>query len=131
MIKAKLISKKQNDEIAALKFCTASKQELFMVAIGIASKLELGEWVDCEVKSSDVIVSKTKLKDCSLSNEIECVIKEMEVGEILTSLVLGAKDFTLNSIITSNSARRLNLKLEERVYAYIKATQIYIKERLC
>lgn len=102
-----------------------------MVAIGIASKLELGEWVDCEVKSSDVIVSKTKLKDCSLSNEIECVIKEMEVGEILTSLVLGAKDFTLNSIITSNSARRLNLKLGERVYAYIKATQIYIKERLC
>lgn len=131
MIKAKLISKKQNDEIAALKFCTASNQELFMVAIGIASKLEFGEWVDCEVKSSDVIVSKTKLKECSLSNEIECVIKEMEVGKILTSLVLSAKDFTLNSIITSNSARRLNLKLEERVYAYIKATQIYIKERLC
>ena len=77
-------------------------------------------------------MSLEKLKNCSLSNEIGCIIHNITIGEILSVVNLKAlnSDDIFESIITTTSAKRLNLSQNLQIYAYIKATSLFIDEVL-
>ena len=130
MLKAKISEISEFKGIFALKFETKFN-ELTMVSLEIPQRATLGSTVKLGFKSSEVIIATKNLQDCSLSNEIVCVIEKIEFGEILTSIKLKtSSDEIFESIITTNSAKRLNLKPNLSVFAYIKATSLFIDEVL-
>lgn len=131
MIEAKLEEINEFKGINALKF-GAKFGKLTMVSLEIPTNLSINSRVKLGFKSSEVILSLEKLKNCSLSNEIGCIIQNIAVGEILSVVNLKAlnSDDIFESIITTASAKRLNLSQNLQIYAYIKATSLFIDEVL-
>ena len=131
MIEAKLEEINEFKGINALKF-SAKFGKLTMVSLEIPANLSINSRVKLGFKSSEVILSLEKLKNCSLSNEIGCIIQNIAIGEILSVVKLKAlnSDDIFESIITSASAKRLNLSQNLQIYAYIKATSLYVDEVL-
>ncbi|WP_169763669.1 TOBE domain-containing protein [Campylobacter mucosalis] len=76
-------------------------------------------------KSSDVFLSRSKLNECSVKNEILCTIKRIERGEIIACVHLSSFGYEFESIISSDSCTTL-FKEGEEVFAYIKSTSIFI-----
>lgn len=104
--------------------------EIKMLSVLSDEALERGDRVRLGVKSSDVVIAVSRVCDISISNCLECEIKELYVGDILATVTLRLSDESLlESIITANSAKVLNLKEKMRVYALLKATSFFIKEK--
>ena len=131
MIEAKVCEINEFKGISSLKFATEFGK-LTMVSLEIPANLSLNSRVKVGFKSSEVILSLEKLQNCSLSNEIGCIIQNIAIGEILSVVKLKAlnSDDIFESIITSASAKRLNLSQNLQIYAYIKATSLYVDEVL-
>ena len=131
MIEAKVEEINEFKGINALKF-SAKFGKLTMVSLEIPANLSINSCVKLGFKSSEVILSLEKLQNCSLSNEIGCIIQNITIGEILSVVNLKAlnSDDIFESIITTASAKRLNLSQNLQIYAYIKATSLFIDEVL-
>ena len=131
MIEAKVCEINEFKGISSLKFATEFGK-LTMVSLEIPANLSLNSRVKVGFKSSEVILSTEKLQNCSLSNEIGCIIQNIDIGEILCVVKLKAlnSDDIFESIITTASAKRLNLSQNLQIFAYIKATSIFIDEIL-
>lgn len=80
------------------------------------------------IKESEIAISKSNPVDISISNRIESVIVGINKGAILCEVVLDFNGQKLASIITIESAQRLDLKVGDRVYALIKANEIYLED---
>ncbi len=79
------------------------------------------------IKESEIAISKTNPTDISISNRIECQIVDIKKGEILCEIELGFNSQKLVSMITVDSANRLELSVGDNVYALIKANEIYLE----
>ena len=126
-MKAKISSISQSDEISLFGF---NNDTLFMLGLGL-NGLKVGDDVVLGFKSSDVIIATSVLSDCSLNNVLKSIIIGVEVGKIVSVVELKYKNFNFQSIITTKSFNRLNLKVGDEIYAYIKATSLHISEILC
>ncbi len=79
------------------------------------------------VKESEIALSKSRPVGLSISNQLECTIKEIGRGEILCELSLSFGGENLSSMITTESVDRLGLRIGDTVYALIKANEIYLE----
>lgn len=124
MIAAKVSKITNSDEISLVYF-DADGLILQMISLEVLN-LKAGQSVKVGAKSSDLILSKTRLQDCSISNELSCKITSVNVGELLSVINLKCGSSALESIITTNSALRLGLKTGDEIFCYIKATSLFI-----
>ncbi|AQW84767.1 TOBE domain-containing protein [Campylobacter pinnipediorum] len=129
MIKAVVDNITTFDDVSLVRFSVDEDLSLSMLSLGNVS-LKPKDKVKLGFKSSNVSISTNKLENFSIKNEIYCKIIDLQIGEILSVILLRYKDIEFESIITSKSAKRLNLKLNDMVFAYIKSTSIYISEIL-
>ena len=97
-----------------------------MLSLENMQNLKIGDEVRLGFKSSDVFVATSPLLNCSVSNEIKVRISDIQKGEITSSLHLNAGKFEFESIISTASLKRLNLAPGDQIYAYVKATSLYI-----
>ena len=125
MIKAKISAIDENDGVSVFEF-NAANLSLKMLSLENLQNLKIGDEVRLGFKSSDVFVATSPLLNCSVSNEIKVRISDIQKGEITSSLHLNAGEFEFESIITTASLKRLNLSLGDQIYAYVKATSLYI-----
>ncbi|WP_122866547.1 TOBE domain-containing protein [Campylobacter showae] len=125
MIKAKISAIEQNDGVSVFEF-SAENLSLKMLSLENLQNLKIGDEVRLNFKSSDVFVATSPLLDCSVSNEIKAEISNIQKGQITSSLHLNAGKFEFESIISTASLKRLNLAPGDQIYAYIKATSLYI-----
>lgn len=125
MIKAKISAIKQNDGVSVFEF-SAENLSLKMLSLENLQNLKIGDEVRLNFKSSDVFVATSPLLNCSVSNEIKAQISDIEQGQITSSLHLNAGKFEFESIISAASLKRLNLAPGDQIYAYVKATSLYI-----
>ena len=125
MIKAKISAIEQNDGVSVFEF-SAEILSLKMLSLENLQNLKIGDEVLLNFKSSDVFVATSPLLNCSVSNEIKAEISNIQKGQITSSLHLNAGKFEFESIITTASLKRLNLALGDQIYAYVKATSLYI-----
>lgn len=125
MIKAKISVIEQNDGVSVFEF-SAENLSLKMLSLENLQNLKIGDEVRLGFKSSDVFVATSALLNCSVSNEIKAQILDIEQGQITSSLHLNAGKFEFESIISTASLRRLNLAPGDQIYAYVKATSLYI-----
>lgn len=125
------ITSVKTNKSASFYELSALDTELKMLCVAEASSLKPLECVRLGVKAIDVAVSLTPTFSTSISNCLECEIVSLNVGEILATLVLRlGDDSVLESVISAHSARALKLKIGLKVYALIKATSFFIKEKI-
>jgi molybdopterin-binding protein len=79
------------------------------------------------IKESEIAVSKSKLNDISISNRVECTVENVNIGEMLCEITMSFAGETIRSIITAESVQRLNIAPQEKLYALIKANEIYLE----
>lgn len=125
MIKAKISAIDENDGVSVFEF-NAANLSLKMLSLENLQNLKIGDEVRLNFKSSDVFVATSPLLNCSVSNEIKAQISSIQKGQITSSLHLNVGEFEFESIITTASLKRLNLALGDQIYAYVKATSLYI-----
>ncbi len=125
MIKAKISAIEQNDGVSVFEF-SAENLSLKMLSLENLQNLKIGDEIWLNFKSSDVFVATSPLLNCSVSNEIKAQISDIEQGQITSSLHLNAGKFEFESIISTSSLKRLNLAPGDQIYAYVKATSLYI-----
>ena len=125
MIKAKISAIEQTGGVSVFEF-SAENLSLKMLSLENLQNLKIGDEVWLGFKSSDVFVATSPLLNCSVSNEIKAQISDIQRGQITSSLHLNAGEFEFESIISTSSLKRLNLALGDQIYAYVKATSLYI-----
>ena len=84
--------------------------------------------VELLFNESAVSIGKMIEGQMSLNNQLDCTIERLVLGEILTQVILSFKGEHLTSLITTMSAKRLDLKAGDSVTAFIKTNEVMLKE---
>ena len=64
--------------------------------------------------------------EMSARNQLAGTVKKVKVGTVMTEVVVQVGDQEVVAAITSGSAKRMKLKVGDRVFAIIKATEVMI-----
>lgn len=88
--------------------------------------LKVGAQIKIMFKETEVIIAKNFSGFISVQNQVRCKINGIQKGKFLSKIELNFKDRNIYSVITSDSVERLDLKLNEKVYALIKTNEIMI-----
>ena len=88
--------------------------------------LKVGAQIKIMFKETEVIIAKNFSGLISIQNKVRCKINGIQKGKFLSKIELNFKDRNIYSVITSDSVERLDLKLNEKVYALIKTNEIMI-----
>jgi len=101
------------------------------VMIGTPEKvpyLRISGDVELLFNESAVSIGKMIEGQLSLNNQLDCTVERLVMGEILTQVILSFKGEHLTSLITTMSAKRLDLKAGDCVTAFIKTNEVMLKE---
>lgn len=103
---------------------------LKMMSLDLNADVQINKKVKLSVKPTNISIAKNLIEEISLSNQIVATIKSIENGQLLCSLLLNVNDTILESIITVDSSKRMNLKENDMVTILIKASDLSIQEVL-
>ena len=103
---------------------------LKMMSLDLSSDVQIGKRVKLSVKPTNISIAKNFSGEISLSNQLVAIIQNIENGELLSSISLKIDDFLVESIITADSSKRMNLEIGNQVIILIKASDISIDEVL-
>lgn len=92
------------------------------------SDLKLGDKVILSVKPTSVAVGKNFNGIVSYSNQYNAKIIKVDNGKLLTSLKLDFEGIIIESIITLESSKKMELKENDEVIFFIKASDLFINE---
>jgi len=115
------------DSLHIVKF-DCKGQTLSMMSLDLSDDIQVGVKVKLVVKPSHIAIAKNFSGEVSYSNQLETSIESCENGQLLSSVKLLFVDTTLESIITVNSSQKMDLKVGDKVTAFIKASEISIGE---
>ena len=101
-----------------------------MMSLDLDKNVKIGKKVRLTIKPTSISIAKNLSGEISLSNKIVATIKSIENGQLLCSLLLNLNDTILESIITADSSKRMNLKENDIVTILIKASDLSIGEVL-
>ena len=129
-LKGKIELIKSHDEMLLVEL---NVQHIKIIAIIIGRPndyyyLEIGNEITILFKETEVAISKNKTLDISIQNKLTCTVSSILKGKLLSQINLNFIDFTLTSIITTNSVQNLNLKPQDTVTALIKPNKIILSE---
>ncbi|MDF1878339.1 transporter [Sulfurimonas sp. SAG-AH-194-C20] len=124
-----IIDIQNHDSINIVSF-KAGDFTLSMMSLELDESITVGTEVVLGVKASSVAIAKEFVGELSYANQLDLEIQEIQEGELLCALVLKAKDFELESIITKASKRRMKLQVSDSVTALIKSSDLFIVEVL-
>ena len=103
---------------------------LKMMSLDLSSNIQIGKKVRLSVKPTNISIAKNFTGEISLSNQLVAIIQNIENGKLLSSISLKISDFLLESIITVDSSKRMNLQIGDEVKILIKASNLSIEEVL-
>ena len=79
-------------------------------------------------KETEVGIAKEFKGQVSFPNVLDGKIVDLDIGKILTKVVMKVENIKISSIITTSSVRMLNLEINDYVKVFIKATEVSIEE---
>ena len=101
---------------------------LSMMGLDLPLGLKIGSPVVLGAKPSHIAIAKNIQGELSYSNQLEAKIVRIESGTLLCSILLHVKGESLQSFITQNSSKRMNLKEGDSVTLLIKASELFVLE---
>ncbi len=103
---------------------------LKMMSLDLNADVQVGKKVKLSIKPTNISIAKNLIGEISLSNQIVATIENLENGQLLSSISLKVHNTILESIITVDSSKRMNLQIGEKVTILIKASNLSIAEVL-
>lgn len=103
-----------------------SNQTLSMMSLDLSDDIKIGTKVKLITKPSYIAIAKEFSGILSYSNQLKAKIIELENGKLLSSVKLQIEEFLLESIITFESSKKMDLKVGDEVTAFIKASELSI-----
>lgn len=126
-IKASVTSIDSFDGITVVGF-KAGGEVLTMMSLELDRSLQTGSEVVLAVKATTVSLAREKSPLLSISNQLPVRISSIDTGELLSSVKLSFDGTLIESIITKNSAERMDLKPDDKIVALVKASDLAISE---
>ncbi len=106
----------------------AAGQPMRMMALELDETLRIGSKVLLGAKASNIALAKELGEMLSISNRLDTIVERVDRGVLLCSVKLRLGESLLESVITSDSSKRINLQPGDRVTALIKASELSILE---
>ena len=103
-------------------------QTLKMVSLNLNKQITINKKVKLSIKPTNILIAKNLQGDISISNQLKAKIVKVENGELLSSILLQIENTILESIITVDSSKNMNLAEDEEVVILIKASDLFIQE---
>ena len=122
------VSKIQNCDSLNIVNFDFNGTPLSMMSLELNANIQIGTKVKLNCKSSHIAIAKNFSGEVSYSNRLDCEIVSLVNGELLCCLHLKIFDTVLESIITVNSSKKMDLKVGDKVTAFIKASELSILE---
>ncbi len=97
---------------------------LKMISLDLPQKVCEGAVAELSVKPSHVAIAKDFSGEVSYSNRIPARIEGIERGELLSIVTLDAGEESFESLITTGSLLRMELKPRQSVKVMIKASEL-------
>lgn len=116
---------RQIDNLTVVGF-ESSGIPMRMMSLGMNTPIRIGSEVILGMKASNVALAKQLQGDLSISNKLETTVKSIRQGELLCSVKLDFNGSIIESIITMDSARSMQLDIGDRVLALIKSSELAI-----
>jgi len=91
-----------------------------------APYLKLGNPIKVIFKETEVIIGIGSVEGISLRNKLFGKVLSIESDNLLSKLIIQAKIGEITSIITSNSVKRLKIKIGTEVCAMIKTNELLL-----
>jgi len=126
---ATIIEIQNQHEINIVTFLVADFK-LRMMSLQLNDNMTIGSDVILGVKASSVALAKDFNGELSYSNQLQLYISDINEGTLLSSIQLQSINFELESIITTASKKRMQLKVSDSITALIKSSDLYIVEVL-
>lgn len=101
---------------------------LKMVSLNLNKQITINKKVKLSIKPTNILIAKNFQGEISISNQLKAKIVKVENGELLSSILLQIEDTILESIITVDSSKNMNLIENEEVIILIKASDLFIQE---
>ena len=99
-----------------------------MVSLNLNKQISNQQKSTTLYKTNKYFNSKKSSGEISISNQLKAKIVKVENGELLSSILLKVEDTILESIITVDSSKNMNLVEDEEVLILIKLV-IYLFKR--
>ena len=117
------------DAITIVSFEVAG-QAMRMMALELNDRLGVGSKVILGVKATNIALAKERVETISISNQLEVTIEGINMGALLCSVIFNFTDQLWESIITRESALRMQLAADDKIVALIKSSELSIVEIL-
>jgi len=117
------------DSINIVSF-EASGYLMKMMALELKEDLCIGSQVVIGAKATNISLTKHNIEMISVSNQLEVKIESIHLGELLCSIRFNVSGEVWESIITRDSALRMQLRTGESIVALIKSSELSIVEVL-
>lgn len=102
--------------------------KLKMMSLDLNENIKVGQKVILIVKSTNILVAKEFQGMVSFSNQFKANIKDVDNGQLLSSITIKIQDINLESIITKSSSLKMDLKKDDEITVLIKASDLSIHE---
>ena len=113
------------DNLNIVKF-TYFNTTLSMMSLDLSSNIKVGTKVLLVTKPTHIALAKNFLGELSYSNQIETKILDITNGKLLSKIILKLEDTTIESIITVESSKEMNLQKDDNVTAIINPSELSI-----
>jgi molybdopterin-binding protein len=100
---------------------------LTAITLELPKNVAVGKEAFFVFKETEVGIAKNLCGEISFSNIYEGKIVFLEIGKILSKVIVAVGSEKIGSIITTDAAKRLGLGLDDTVQAFVKATEIGVE----
>ncbi len=109
---------------------TCKGTPLKMMSLDLNNNIQKDTKVMLTCKPMAIALAKNLQGEVSYANRLHANILFIESGELLSALKLQFEEFILESIITTDSCKRMHLQTGDKVTALIKSSDLSIKKVL-
>ena len=101
--------------------------KITVLSLELDSKLKKDTQVIIGFKPNKVIVAKNINNALSLSNQFDAKVISVEIGKLLCKLKLSiCEDNIISSIFLKNTLKKMDLKVGDKITAFVEASDISI-----
>jgi molybdopterin-binding protein len=101
-----------------------------MVSLELNHKIDVNVYVRLQFKPTSVTLAKDFDGLISFSNKIDTIIENIQKGKLLSVVKIKTKTSSFESLVTTDSINNMNIKKDDNIIAFIKASDLSIKEIL-
>jgi len=125
-LKAEVIHIKNVDSLNYLTF-SINQQIIHMLSLELEPNLKIGTVINLAIKATHVAIAKDLKGLLSLENRLKGTVVSIENGEILSSICLDIEGFLVESIISTESTKMMNLQIDDIIVVLINSADISIE----